>query len=46
MEEVRFYDEVASERELGSSREILIFWGDFLGHMEKYGKSRLNKVEV
>ena len=34
-EGVRFYDEMASEWDLGSSSEIIVSSGDFDGHVEK-----------
>ena len=37
-EKVRFYDEMGSEWDLGSSSEIIVFLGDFNGHVEKYAE--------
>ena len=34
-EKVRFNDEMASEWDLGSSREMIVSLGDFNGHVEK-----------
>ena len=38
-ENVCFYDEMASELNLGSSSEIIISLEDFNGHVKKYVKS-------
>ena len=35
-EKVRFYDEMGSEWDLGSSSEIIVSLGDFNGHVGKY----------
>ena len=38
-EKVRFYDKMASEWELGSSSEIIVFFLDFNGHVGKCAES-------
>ena len=37
-EKVRFCDEMGSERDLGSSSEIIVSLGDFNGHVGKYAE--------
>ena len=37
-EKVRFYDEMGSEWDLGSSSEIIVSLGDFNGHVGKYAE--------
>ena len=37
-EKVRFYDEMGSKWDLGSSSEIIVSLGDFNGHVEKYAE--------
>ena len=37
-EKVRFYDEMASEWDLGSSSEIIVSLGDFSEHVGKYAE--------